>query len=653
MAQSPVDSLCLHVNTDATVDLTWTIPDDVGPSNTFQIFRNQGAGFVGIATVPSTQNTYHDGVVNANAQTIKYFIRTLGSPETIESITASTIFLQLSSSNLGSVANLSWNTPYANMPAGSEFIVEKRINPGGFQPLTTIPTSVTSLKDTLYALCGAARTIDYRIIYEGPFCPSQSPTATGEFQDLLGPPVPEVETITTDPQTGDVTVYWYPVSSPDLAQYVVQNIDLAAQTYIDVGVVPAGEPTEFTYTSAPDDESTTFGVRAEDQCGNEQNFNSTYTTMFAEAFYTECDLEALIAWSSYEGWPQGVDKYVIHAIVDETDQVEFGSVTPNELFFNAPIEPNREYCFYVEAISLGDQRASTSNAACITTNYPIVPDHYNIATVSVIDNQAIEVTLANDPDAEGITYELFRAIDQGPFRTLGTTAATNSPTMSYIDTDVDVDNGVYTYYYKVTDGCGNTLGETNRGNNIVLHAIADSVTVSNHLNWNAYAEWPGGVGNYRIMRSMGSEEEPTVFATLDSDILEYDENVESFRHDQSMFCYRVEAVENSGGSPAQSLSNTVCIVQPPTIWIPNAMVVGGFNDEFKPIAGFIDFSSYRMEIFNKWGDRVFHTADIEEGWTGKYRGSVVRSDYYRYVIIYRDGIGKPYRAQGVMYVLVK
>lgn len=648
-AQSPPDSLCATVNTDGSVQLTWAIPDDIGAFDNFKIFRSLGAGFVEINTVGSSQNSYLDGPVNANTQSARYRIKTVGASESEPSDVVATIYLQLTSSDLGSVAQLSWNAPHTPMPSGGEYIVERQVGTEPFAALATLPPTATSISDTLHAMCDVARTIQYRVLWQGPDCTSLSNTASGEFQDLLGPPVPIVETITTDPQTDDVTVYWHPVQSPDLEQYVVQDIDIGAQTYIDVGFVPAGAPTEYTYTAAPGDESTTFGVRAEDQCGNEQNFNHTYTTMFAEAFYTECELEALVAWSAYEGWPEGVDQYVIHAFVDGTDQV-MGTADSASLFFSAEVEPNREYCFYVEAISKGSQRPSTSNGACVNTIYPPIPDHFDIRTVTVVGD-AIRVELSQDPTAEGITYELYRAVDQAPFRLITTLDATTAPVMTYTDTDVDVDAGIYTYYFKAVDGCGNTLGETNRGRNIVLRAVADSITVSNYLSWNPYAEWESGVDRYLMLRRLGSEETFSARAVLDAHQVEFEENVEDYRLEEGLFCYRVEALKSADDSSVVSRSNTVCLTQPPAVWIPNAMVVGGHNDVFKPVAGFIDFSSFRMEIYNKWGNRVFHTDDIDNGWDGTYRGDAVREDYFRYIITYRDGAGKPHTAEGALFVL--
>lgn len=648
-AQSPPDSLCAVILPDGTVEVNWNIPVDMQPGYTFRIFRNLGAGFVSIADLPPTQNTFIDANVDATTQVVKYFIRVIGGSEQVTSQTISTLLLQLNSTNLGSVANLSWNLPLDPPPPGSTFLLDRRILPGGYQLLAQLPANATQYKDTIYGQCGESVDIEYRIRFDSGYCQTGSRPVSGEFQDLLGPPIPEVETILTDPVAGDVTIFWHPVSSPDLAKYVIQNIDLQAQTYVDVGEVLAGEPTQFTYTDAVDNGSTTFGVRAEDNCGNEQNFNFTHTTMYAQVYHTECELSALVAWSPYEGWPEGVDRYVIYAMIDGQPPVEMGSADSDEVFFEAPVQPNREYCFFVEARSLGDQRPSTSNGACVVPNYPPVPEHFAIDYVSA-GQGAIEVAVSHDPGGEGASYELFRSAGDGPFRSLGKLAGENAPVITYLDTDVSPADQVYTYYIQVIDGCGNVLGETNRARNIVLEAVADSSSVSNRLNWSEYGEWDGGVAHYEVLRSFNTEENQSVFATLDPDVFQFIEDVEAFRTNAGRFCYRIQAVEG-GPNGSKALSNVVCISQPPAVWIPNSIVLGGFNDVFKPVAGFIDFSSFRMEIYGKWGERIFETDRIDEGWNGTYKGDFVPAGYYRYVIFYRDGSGKPYTAQDVVFVL--
>ncbi|MDI1234546.1 MAG: PKD domain-containing protein [bacterium] len=62
----------------------------------------------------------------------------------------------------------------------------------------------------------------------------------------------------------------------------------------------------------------------------------------------------------------------------------------------------------------------------------------------------------------------------------------------------------------------------------------------------------------------------------------------------------------------------------PTSFSPDANEI---NDFYKPISStFVRF--YNMEIYNRWGEIVFQTADISKGWDGTYKGIECEQDVY-------------------------
>jgi gliding motility-associated-like protein len=61
------------------------------------------------------------------------------------------------------------------------------------------------------------------------------------------------------------------------------------------------------------------------------------------------------------------------------------------------------------------------------------------------------------------------------------------------------------------------------------------------------------------------------------------------------------------------------------------------NSIFFPIAYFVD--EFHMMIFNRWGELVFETFDIKQGWDGMYRGQPAQQDVYvwKIWITFTDG----------------
>ena len=55
------------------------------------------------------------------------------------------------------------------------------------------------------------------------------------------------------------------------------------------------------------------------------------------------------------------------------------------------------------------------------------------------------------------------------------------------------------------------------------------------------------------------------------------------------------------------------------IYIPSAFTPNndGFNDLWTVYGSDIDPDRFELSIFNRWGERVFHTTDINQGWMGQ------------------------------------
>src|SRR4051812_1096236 len=76
------------------------------------------------------------------------------------------------------------------------------------------------------------------------------------------------------------------------------------------------------------------------------------------------------------------------------------------------------------------------------------------------------------------------------------------------------------------------------------------------------------------------------------------------------------------------------IVRPDFVfWLPNAFTPGeseGLNDIYKPtIVGAHD---YRFQIFDRWGQQLYETSNLEEGWNGRLNSRLCQSDVYVYKI---------------------
>lgn len=79
-----------------------------------------------------------------------------------------------------------------------------------------------------------------------------------------------------------------------------------------------------------------------------------------------------------------------------------------------------------------------------------------------------------------------------------------------------------------------------------------------------------------------------------------------------------------------------CMVTMPNAFTPNN---DGKNDLFRALLQpDCSFSSFELNIYNRWGDRVFSTRNPDEGWDGRYKGHEAVADVYMYVLQYTAGI---------------
>jgi len=73
-------------------------------------------------------------------------------------------------------------------------------------------------------------------------------------------------------------------------------------------------------------------------------------------------------------------------------------------------------------------------------------------------------------------------------------------------------------------------------------------------------------------------------------------------------------------------------------YLPNAFTPNGdgLNDSFGPILRYDYVNRYHMSIYNRWGQVIYETTDINKGWDGTYKGSPCMLGAYVYRIVYEE-----------------
>lgn len=104
--------------------------------------------------------------------------------------------------------------------------------------------------------------------------------------------------------------------------------------------------------------------------------------------------------------------------------------------------------------------------------------------------------------------------------------------------------------------------------------------------------------------------------------------------DEGQFDVSLIVITDKGCSDTLDRSQLVNVLKGGKKYIANAFTPNGDgnNDVFKPYLEGVISEGYKLEIFNRWGQRVFVTNNVNEGWNGMYEGEPATIDAYVWVV---------------------
>ncbi len=94
-------------------------------------------------------------------------------------------------------------------------------------------------------------------------------------------------------------------------------------------------------------------------------------------------------------------------------------------------------------------------------------------------------------------------------------------------------------------------------------------------------------------------------------------------------------------------NGTIVITETNQVYIPNSFTPNndGRNDEFKPVIAY--YKTATLQLFDRWGNSIFITNDIEKGWNGNFKNSEVHCQIDTYIyklnVTFMDDFAKEYK----------
>lgn len=360
----------------------------------------------------------------------------------------------------------------------------------------------------------------------------------------------------------------------------------------------------------------------------------------------------LINWIKYIGWDlNDFWGYIIYRSEEGGKFIPIDTVdnsTDNYLDLNLC---EHTYCYYIEAVHKNQKWRSVSNIACEKPDYIYPSDQVAPRKATVINDKDILVhwtPYIAMPNFSHYKISRQRHSDNSSNENYDTTTALN-----YTDFNADVNSSSYSYYISAVDMCGYAAPKSIEARSILLKNNIRNYRAN--LSWNPYKEWDNGVAKY-VVEEKNEFGDYVFVKELPSDSTQYIfEGINVV--DNRDICLRVYAVRN--GLMDTSYSNTSCDIPESQVYIPNAFSPNndGKNDVFKPTAIYITKSTdnrlytYEMEIFDRWGNKMFMTNDLNEGWDGNFQEKACPNGVYLYKIRAVGLDGKAYDFKGTLHLI--
>ncbi len=373
-----------------------------------------------------------------------------------------------------------------------------------------------------------------------------------------------------------------------------------------------------------------FRIAAVDLCNNNRTYSDTICSTNIQVMAREGQNQ--LNWATI---PINFDRYEL-----TKNNAPLGPpITSSNItgFVDNTVDCNVVYCYRATTVYANGNR-SISAENCVTGINSLPPPAIASLTASVTVSS---ITLDWAPTAPVDFYQIFRSENNGDFMMIA-----KGTSLPYIDKNLRPQVNKHCYYIVYQNTCGNQSPVSVTACAIML-AGTNVDNKSFDLNWTAYLGWENGVSDYEleIMDETGVLVGPPI--SLGNTSTSYQDPITQNRQISQ---YRIVAISNDS-FPLRSYSNIIMVDIPLQVFVPNSFTPNndGLNDTFTAKGLFI--KEYSMEIYSRWGELLYHTKDLELGWNGVYKGSLIPEDTYVYKIRATDPRGRSITKNGTVHLL--
>lgn len=475
--------------------------------------------------------------------------------------------------------------------------------------------------------------------------------------DTLDNQQPSVAILTGASVNGNsIELEWIASPSPEVSAYIVfRSTSMGA---IALDTIYGGVTNFADDTASPNEQSETYFILAIDECGNTSIFNDAHSTVFLEQSVISCEQKIVLNWNLYQGWTNGVGSQEVWANINGGGaflQATISGSDTSYVFENASNSDN--YCFYIKSIENGTDVEVLSNKTCVVPDIIEPMRDLILRNVKVLPDNSVELIWDWNSIAEIQSFEILQSLESDPVSTFTILNSTPAPIplgngKTYIDVISEPSESKVFYKIQTTDDC-DTVVESNYGSTI--HLVGNPQPgFTNFLTWTSFDIENAELVDYAIYRIVNDVS--TFVELVPAGTTFFSDEVDPSESSESNVCYFVVAkanltLPNGSIESIESSSNTTCVEQLASIVAPNAFAPQGVNQIFRPLIIFGETVNYHFSVYNRWGELLFETKNIDEGWNGKYKGVIQPLGAYIFQVRITQVNGRVVEDSGVFTLL--
>ena len=568
---------------------------------------------------------------NANAAAgVRYYFFVSGS---WRSDTVATLYMGMENIG-GGVANLAWNRPTLQM---TNDVPTYTLYRRGFGRDSVLVTGY-SYRDTV-TVCGD--TLEYVVVLDVPMSvgnPSLryvSPVCRDYFSDFTAPDTARLDSVSLHPERSHCMIGWQPSASKDVFGYIVYIYEEGIWKVMDT--LHGASNTFYADTLHADGSVHEYRIAAIDTCRNASPLGEIHHTMSLSASVKKCDSIVDLSWNSYSHMPGGTSSFEVFSKSDSGAWMCVGRGGTETSFRCRGLDVLHSYTFYVRVWNPDRSVSATSSLATAEFHRKLGHGKAYLRSVSVTKNNELEINVFVDDTVDFRNVVLQRSNTPGGNVVWSESRPKKGSGYYWKQSGLDVTRQHY-YNALLTDECDLPFYSSPAASNIVL-SLDGNDDGAGRLSWSAYDGFVQLPDSFRIYRRSVSESDFRFLDGQSGTLRSYlDPEVADSREE---FFYRVSAVGGHADLPyrEECFSNIVSAqLTTDDIYIPNSFIPESdfeVNRTFKPVTRYLDPNDYLLTIFDRWGQVVFETRYVGEGWDGTIKGRPAMMGIYVYQLTYR------------------